>query len=137
LAVFDTQLNLDQYNQIRKLYTVTIGSGAGLPQVTLVIEGDSLSAESFYWEYGLKMYDQPNWKGKFQIRNVATPGAGTKRILKDFPVEVLPLAQEPGPKYLLVWAGINDMQAYPAAVVEGNLASYWKTARNAGFKVAA
>jgi hypothetical protein len=137
MAIFDLQLTTDQYTQIRHLYKATLGSGINFPPATVVIEGDSLSAEGFRREYGLNMYEQPNWNGKFQLRNIAFPGEGTAQILKEFPAEALPLAEEAAPRYLFLWAGRNDLGTYSATRIETNLITYWKLAREAGFKVAA
>jgi lysophospholipase L1-like esterase len=135
LAIFDKKLGSDDLAFLRQAYRETIGKAVSFPPVQLVIEGDSLSEEAFGTEYGHWLHTASNWQGKFCKRNVASFGETTAQMLDEFD------AQVPKPQgernYLFLWGGRNDLPKSSAEEIFGRLQTYWKRARQAGYKVAA
>ena len=135
VAAFDIPLSDKQYDDVRQLYRRTLGEGLGLPSVNVMIEGDSLSEESVIKTWGEELFSQPNWKGKFNKRNVARGGDGIVQMLNDYATEVLPYATQPGKNYLFIWGGAREIKERSGELAFADLKRYWGMARAAGYQI--
>ena len=136
-AAFDVMITDSQFDAVRRLYRDSIGAHVGLPLVNVMIEGDSLSEESLSITWGELLFDQPNWKGRFNKRNAASGGQTVGQMLDQFSTQVLPYATQPGRNYLFIWGGAFEIKNHTANDAIDHLHRYWALERGAGYKVAA
>lgn len=137
-AVFNRGLDEEESLALRSLFARTIGAKAGLPRVNVIFEGDSLTDESSSETvYSIQLLYQPNWRGRFNKRNIAMRGEQTWQMRRDFAMHALPFAGSNEKNYLFLWSGANDLGKTPVAALSYALTSYWQQAREAGFIVVA
>jgi lysophospholipase L1-like esterase len=135
IALFDARLGSADLAFLRQAYRETLGKSVSFPPVQLIIEGDSLSEEAFGTEYGHWLHTASNWQGRFTKRNIASYGETTAQMLDEFGFQVpTPQGQR---NYLFLWGGRNDLPKSGSSEIFGRLQTYWKRARQAGYKVAA
>lgn len=137
VGVFDLPLSDPIYDQVRRLYRTTLGANIRLPAINVMIEGDSLSEESLITTWGEELFKQPNWKGKFNKRNVARGGDGIPEMLRQYEQQVRPFANQPGKNYLFIWGGAREIKERTAELAFADLQRYWKMAREVGYKIVA
>jgi lysophospholipase L1-like esterase len=139
VGVFSRALNESEHLSLRRLFLDTIGRTAGVPEVNLIVEGDSFSADSIPGVIGwdVQLADESNWRGRFSKRNVAVGGEVSGQVLAEFPDEVEPYAAVAARNYVFLWAGANDVYSGHAERVLQNLRDYWSFSRDAGFRVVA
>ncbi|HAM73074.1 MAG TPA: hypothetical protein DCM86_15660, partial [Verrucomicrobiales bacterium] len=139
VALFARPITEQEHLRLRSLLASTLGRRVRYPEVNLIVEGDSYSADGFPSEtcWTTRLLQEPNWKGRFTMRNVATGGEFILQMVDEFDSEVRPYASVGQRDYLCLWGGSNDLASTPGIALLDNLKTYWAKARSSGLRVVA
>ena len=125
---------------IRRLYHKTIGAGF-MPEINLIVEGDSLSAGAageLVWAWGPTVTNSTH-QNRLQVRNLSTSGAQIAAMATDYSTSAAMSRVEfdyAPRQYYALWGANNDTASDPFTVFD-SLKSLWTRARSDGFKVIA
>lgn len=125
---------------LRRLYHKTLGAGF-MPEVNLIVEGDSLSAGAageLPWCWGPIVTNAP-FQSQVQVRNLALAGAQLAAMTTDYSTSAAMARVEfdyAPRQYYVLFGGNNDTASDPNATFE-QLKVLWSRARSDGYRVIA